>query len=72
MARNLISIAVIVCVLGGLFFLLRPDTVYLAHRISLRLLRDPRRALWSQIPMLVLMVLYTVSSLWILAQPIVE
>ncbi len=46
--------------------------VYLAHRISLRLLRDPRRALWSQIPMLVLMVLYTVSSLWILAQPIVE
>jgi len=46
--------------------------VYLAHLISLRLLRDPRRALWSQIPMLVLMVLYTVSSLWILAQPIVE
>lgn len=26
MARNLILIAVIVCVLGGLFFLLRPDT----------------------------------------------
>jgi hypothetical protein len=46
--------------------------VYLAHLISLRLLRDPKRALWSQIPMLVLMVLYTVSSLWILAQPIVE
>jgi hypothetical protein len=46
--------------------------VYLAHRISLRLLRDPKRALWSQVPMLVLMVLYTVSSLWILAQPIVE
>jgi hypothetical protein len=46
--------------------------VYLAHLISLRLLGDPRRALLSQIPMLVLMVLYTVSSLWILAQPIVE
>ena len=46
--------------------------VYLAHLISLRLLGDPRRALLSQIPMLVLMVLYTVCSLWILAQPIVE
>jgi len=46
--------------------------VYLAHEISLRLLRDPRRALRSQIPMLVLMVLYTITSLWILAQPIVE
>jgi cbb3-type cytochrome oxidase subunit 3 len=26
LARNLILIAVVVCVLGGLFFLLRPDT----------------------------------------------
>jgi hypothetical protein len=46
--------------------------VYLAHSISLRLLRDPGRALKSQLPMLVLMVLYTMTSLWILAQPIVE
>jgi hypothetical protein len=46
--------------------------VYLAHSISLRLLRDPGRALRSQLPMLVLMVLYTMTSLWILAQPIVE
>jgi hypothetical protein len=46
--------------------------VYLAHSISLRLLRDPKRALRSQLPMLVLMVLYTMTSLWILAQPIVE
>jgi hypothetical protein len=46
--------------------------VYLAHSISLRLLRDPVRALRSQLPMLVLMVLYTMTSLWILAQPIVE
>jgi hypothetical protein len=45
--------------------------VYLAHSISLRLLRDPGRALKSQLPMLVLMVLYTMTSLWILAQPIV-
>ena len=46
--------------------------VYLAHSISLRLLRDPGRAFRSQLPMLGLMVLYTITSLWILAQPIVE
>jgi hypothetical protein len=46
--------------------------VYLAHSISLRLLRDPGRAFRSQLPMLVLMVLYTITSLWILAQPIVK
>ncbi|MDP9380687.1 MAG: hypothetical protein M3Q29_11175 [Chloroflexota bacterium] len=45
--------------------------VYLAHVIALRLLRNPRRALRSQYPMLVLMVLYTISSLWIISQPIV-
>jgi len=45
--------------------------VYLAHAISLRLLRDPGRAFRGQLLMLVLMVLYTVTSLWILAQPIV-
>jgi hypothetical protein len=44
----------------------------LAHAISLRLLRDPGRAFRSQLPMLVLMVLYTITSLWILAQPIVK
>ncbi len=46
--------------------------VYLAHAISFRLLRDPGRAFRGQLPMLVLMVLYTITSLWILAQPIVK
>jgi hypothetical protein len=46
--------------------------VYLAHLIALRLLQDPRRVLKSQLPMLALMVLYTVFSLWILSQPVVE
>jgi hypothetical protein len=46
--------------------------VYLAHLVALRLLNDRRKALLSQLPMLVLMVLYTVSSLWILSQPVVE
>ncbi len=46
--------------------------VYLAHVIALRMLGNPKRAVRSQYPMLVLMVLYTVSSLWVLAQPVVE
>lgn len=46
--------------------------VYLAHIMALRVIGDHRAALRSQIPMMVLMVGYTMISLWILAQPIVE
>jgi hypothetical protein len=46
--------------------------VYLAHVLALRLLEERKRALRSQYPMLVLMLTYTVVSLWIMAQPIVE
>jgi hypothetical protein len=46
--------------------------VWLAHVTALRTFRDNRAALRSQVPMLFLMVGYTVLSLWILAQPIVE
>jgi uncharacterized protein YneF (UPF0154 family) len=46
--------------------------VFLAHVTARRLLRDNRAVLRSQIPMLVLMVGYTMISLWILAQPLVE
>ena len=46
--------------------------VSLAHIIALRSFDDPRLAIRSQIPMLVLMVAYTMLSLWIIAQPIVE
>jgi hypothetical protein len=46
--------------------------VYLAHAIALRTARSPKLALRSQLPMVALMVLYTVTSLWILSQPIVE
>jgi hypothetical protein len=45
--------------------------VYLAHLVALRLFGDSRRALWSQLPMLTLMILYTILSLWIISQPIV-
>ena len=46
--------------------------VYLAHVMALRVYGNARTALQSQIPMLVLMVYYTMSSLWILSQPIVK
>ena len=46
--------------------------VYLAHLVAVRTLRQRAIALRSQYPMLVLMVGYTMLSLWILAQPIVE
>ena len=45
--------------------------VYLAHRIALEVYADRRLALRSQWPMLALMVCYTMTSLWIIAQPIV-
>jgi len=46
--------------------------VSLAHVVALRRFSDPHLALRSQIPMLVLMIAYTMLSLWIIAQPIVE
>jgi len=46
--------------------------VSLAHVVALRRFNDPRLAIRSQIPMLVLMIAYTMMSLWIIAQPIVE
>ena len=46
--------------------------VFTAHVVSLRLFADHRRALLSQFPLLVLMVGYTMISLWIIVQPIVE
>ncbi len=46
--------------------------VYLSHVMALRLFGNNRAALFSQIPMLFLMVGYTILSLWIMAQPVIE
>ena len=46
--------------------------VSLAHIVALRKFVDLRVAIRSQFPMLVLMIAYTMMSLWIIAQPIVE
>jgi hypothetical protein len=42
--------------------------IYLAHVAALRLLQDPKLAMRSQYPVLGLMVLYTIFSLWVLSQ----
>ena len=46
--------------------------VYLAHLRAGERFRNAQRALLSQYPMLLLMVMYTMTSLWILAQPITQ
>lgn len=45
-------------------------SVYLAHVEALRTFETPRKAILSQLPMLGLMMVFTASGLWILAQPI--
>ena len=64
-ARFAWVLSVIAIVLGHII------AVYLSHVIALRAMRDHRSAMRSQYPMLGLMVMYTVISLWIVAQPIV-
>ncbi len=46
--------------------------VFVAHREALRLFPQRALAIRSQIPMMIFMVLLTLCSLWILAQPIVS
>lgn len=64
-ARVLWTVSVVAIVAGHV------AAVVLAHRQALREFGSRRAALASQLPMLVLMVGYTMTSLWILAQPIV-
>ena len=47
-------------------------SVFVAHVISVAEVSDRKLALRGQYPMLALMVIYTASSLWIIAQPIVD
>ena len=46
------------------------SSVVLAHRVALRVFATRRQALASQLPILLLMVSFTVFGLWILAQPL--
>ena len=42
-------------------------SVYIAHRISLRVFKDSRKSIMSQAPILLLMVGYTILGLWLLS-----
>ena len=44
--------------------------VYVSHVEALRVFRGTRRAVLSQLPMLILMILFTTAGLWILSLPI--
>ena len=46
--------------------------VYLTHIVALDVFKDRRRAIVCETPMVALMIVYTVSSLWIMAQPSVD
>jgi len=45
-------------------------SVYVAHRIAVQRFDTRRAALISQLPMLILMVAFTIAGLWILVQPL--
>ncbi len=45
-------------------------SVFVAHRIALQHFPSRRTAMLSQLPMLALMIAFTVAGLWILAQPL--
>jgi hypothetical protein len=45
-------------------------SVYLTHVVALNTFPSSKRAFWSGVPMLVLMIAYTMIGLWILSQPI--
>jgi hypothetical protein len=65
-ARFAWYMAVLAIVVGHIF------AVYIAHKIAFRTISDRAKALSSQFPMLVLMIGYTMISLWIIAQPVTE
>ncbi len=64
-ARFVWYTAVVAIVVGHVF------AVGVAHLVALRVFETAKAALRSQYPFLVLMVAYTMVSLWILSQPIV-
>ncbi len=57
-------VSIVAIVLGHIL------SVYIAHIISLRRMPTSALAVKSQYPMLALMIVYTATSLWIIAQPI--
>jgi hypothetical protein len=64
---ELVWIAAVIAIVVG-----HVAAVLVAHVVALRTFGGRHLALASQYPIVVLMIAYTMLSLWILAQPIVE
>ena len=47
-------------------------SIFIAHKAAFKQIKNINVVLKSQYPMLVLMIIYTTTSLWIIVQPIVE
>lgn len=54
----------------GLILLGHIASVYVAHRIALQRFGNSKQATKSQLPMLALMIAFTIAGLWILVQPL--
>jgi len=65
-AKLLWYVAVTAIIIGHIM------AIYIAHRTALVIFSTSRKALISQLPMLFLMVGYTMISLWVLSQPIIK
>jgi hypothetical protein len=62
-AENVWHIQVAAIIIGHI------AAVYLSHLIALYIYPTHRKAVFSQLPMLLLMVIYTITGLWLLSQP---
>lgn len=71
-AIDIISPATVWYLAVGAVVLGHVVAVYAAHRLALMHLGNRRAAAISQLPLIVLMIAYTVFSLWLFAQPTVE
>ena len=66
----MIDVEIIWHIQVGLILVGHVASVYLAHKEALRLYQNQRTAFFSQVPMLVLMMVFTTFGLWILSLPI--
>jgi hypothetical protein len=55
----------------GFIILAHVAGVVYAHVLALNIFKDPKLALKSQYPMILLMVGYTIMTLWLISQPLV-
>jgi len=65
-ARAIWHLAIVSIVVGHII------AIWLAHRLALREFRAPRQAVLASVPLTILMVIFTVISLLVMAEPLVQ